>query len=1584
LTDKPNLFSGNYNDLTGKPNLFSGDYNDLTNKPTFTESQILTISNDTIYLTGGSFVKLPTAEGFSGSYNDLTDKPNLFDGNYNSLTNKPNLFSGNYNDLTGKPNLFSGDYNDLTNRPQIPQIPQNVSAFQNDAGYLTSFTESQILTISNDTIFLTGGSFVKLPATDGLDSLVNQVATIQQQLNGMNFECGTSTVKDYDGNEYNTVKIGTQCWIKENLRTTHYSDGTSIDLGSDSSTTTAYRYNPGGNANNVPTQGYLYNWKAVMRNSSSSNMNPSGVQGICPTGWHVPSGSEWTQLDEYVNSQSIFRCEGNSYHIAKALAATSGWNSDNGTCTIGNHPENNNATGFSVLSVGSFHGFGYFNSGYDATFWEATENNEISEGNGESTTAYCRIFAWNREGILGWDNKKFHGYSVRCLRDNNTSADADEPSSLAPVAYSGDYNDLTNKPNLFSGDYNDLTNKPTFTEQQVLTISNDTIFLTGGSFVKLPAISSSDSLANQIAALQQQIDEVNFVCGQSKMRDIDGNVYNTVKIGNQCWAKENLRTTHYADGSSIDLGSDTSSTTAYRYNPGNNTNNVATYGYLYNWSAVMHGARSSDANPSGVQGICPTGWHVPSDKEWEELENYVSSQSQYVCGNASTKIAKALAATSGWSSSNTDCAIGNGLENNNATGFSALPAGFYSSNNYAINFGSYTYIWSTYKSSNRSAHGWTLGTSYTSLEWFSHEIFIGLSVRCLHDSIISPISEQLNSVQEQNAALHQQVADLQQQLDEMTFVCGQSKMHDIDGNAYNTVKIGNQCWMKENLRTTHFSDGTSIPESHDTSSTIAYRYNNTSSSIPLAQRGYHYNWSAVMHGAASSNANPSGVQGICPTGWHVPSEAEWNQLTNYVSSQSRYVCGSTDYGYLYAKALADSTGWDASSTECAIGNDLSTNNATGFSALPVSFRYIDDQYFHVANGEEAYFWSSNKKYFSLSYRYGYVFNLYNGEYYHAFSVRCLRDTLTTTINEQVNSAQNQLEGMNFFVCGTSTVKDYDDNEYNTVKIGNQCWMKDNLRTTHYSDGTSIGLGSDTSSTTAYRYRPGNSSYNVATYGYLYNWAAVMHGAASSNANPSGVQGICPTGWHVPSREEWIQLTDYVSGQSQYVCGNDNNNIAKSLATTTGWANSNVSCAVGNSQEDNNATGLSLLPAGSYQGSYSYFGDRANYWTSLQGDPSNLVIMYTLKFSDANVYRYAANKYDGYSVRCLRDVTSVGEQLQNVSEQLASLASLPIVVTEPAHSVNGGYSNIVTGGTAMRMPSAPAITARGVCWSTSHNPTVNGNHTTNGSGTGSFSAHISGLSAGTTYYIRAYATNSAGTTYGEEVSLTTINCGTTTVTDINDNTYNTVKIGNQCWLKQNLRATSYADGTPITDASNTLARSASTPYFYANFSGINSLDEYYDRGHLYNWAAVMHGESSSMSNPSGVQGPCPNSWHVPSDAEWTQLIDYVSSQSQYLCGSSGTQICKALAYTSGWTEYTGSTCAVGNNQSSNNATGFSAVPAGYFSGSSFGGVGVFAYFWTSTASGGLVRTVYIHNTASSSPTRYSTYGDNAYAVRCIHD
>ena len=221
-----------------------------------------------------------------------------------------------------------------------------------------------------------------------------------------------------------------------------------------------------------------------------------------------------------------------------------------------------------------------------------------------------------------------------------------------------------------------------------------------------------------------------------------------------------------------------------------------------------------------------------------------------------------------------------------------------------------------------------------------------------------------------------------------------------------------------------------------------------------------------------------------------------------------------------------------------------------------------------------------------------------------------------------------------------TVTDIDGNVYNTVQIGNQCWMKENLRTTHYVYNTEIPAGETYSATHPYRYAPDNDEANVAAYGYLYNWTAVMRGAASSETNPSNVQGICPDGWHVPSDAEWTQLTDYVSSQSEYWCGEYEYNIGKALAAATGWYEYDYGCSVGNTQSSNNATGFSALPAGYCYGGYSGFGYNADFWsaTATEEDSSsaytcNLLYNYAGVSSNGGLSTY---KHRGYSVRCLRD------------------------------------------------------------------------------------------------------------------------------------------------------------------------------------------------------------------------------------------------------------------------------------------------------------------------------------------------------------
>ena len=464
---------------------------------------------------------------------------------------------------------------------------------------------------------------------------------------------------------------------------------------------------------------------------------------------------------------------------------------------------------------------------------------------------------------------------------------------------------------------------------------------------------------------------------------------------------------------------------------------------------------------------------------------------------------------------------------------------------------------------------------------------------------------------------------------------------DHEGNVYNTVQIGNQCWTKENMRcTTSPSTGTTILESPGSLASFSGKkaYYAGGSADNTATYGLLYNWNAAVdtfntiYGETSTNTDATNAvsvsfsgyrRGICPQGWHVPSEAEWKLLRAYVGMQSEYLCDNNSMNI--GKALISTTGFNLSSSDCSTGNDPS-NNATGFSAVPANF-YAGSSDYPV--GINVCIWCANENSISTAW---YISINQNPEENAVDkstgrSVRCLRDIgiAGTPEESEIGSADNA-DGES---CGT--VSDYDGNVYNTVQIGTQCWMKENLKTTHYNDGTPIALGNSTSNETAYRYNPNNNSDNVSTYGYLYNWPAVMHGTSGSDHN---VQGICPQGWHVPNCAEWCLLEGYVGTQSEYTCSDNPSYIAKALASTTGWSTSPSTCEVGNSPS-NNTTNFSAVPAGEYKGSFNNFGKAAYFWSASQKSSTNAYHRYlnVKKYIDSDRY---VGKTAGRSVRCLRD------------------------------------------------------------------------------------------------------------------------------------------------------------------------------------------------------------------------------------------------------------------------------------------------------------------------------------------------------------
>ncbi len=217
---------------------------------------------------------------------------------------------------------------------------------------------------------------------------------------------------------------------------------------------------------------------------------------------------------------------------------------------------------------------------------------------------------------------------------------------------------------------------------------------------------------------------------------------------------------------------------------------------------------------------------------------------------------------------------------------------------------------------------------------------------------------------------------------------------------------------------------------------------------------------------------------------------------------------------------------------------------------------------------------------------------------------------------------NIILGGGGFTCGTSTITDSDGNVYNTVLIGDQCWMKANLKTSKYRNGTNIAYpGSNNSSwanntTGAYAWYNNEISWKDS-YGALYNWYAV------NSAN-----GLCPTGWHVPTDAEFTAMTNHLGGQSSA------GGKLKSTRTVPDphprWASPNTGAT-----NESNWTGF---PGGA-RGTTGSFVDLSSYglwWSSTQYAATEAWFR-EMYYLSSSVGRHAdgAKRY-GFSVRCLKD------------------------------------------------------------------------------------------------------------------------------------------------------------------------------------------------------------------------------------------------------------------------------------------------------------------------------------------------------------
>jgi uncharacterized protein (TIGR02145 family) len=279
-----------------------------------------------------------------------------------------------------------------------------------------------------------------------------------------------------------------------------------------------------------------------------------------------------------------------------------------------------------------------------------------------------------------------------------------------------------------------------------------------------------------------------------------------------------------------------------------------------------------------------------------------------------------------------------------------------------------------------------------------------------------------------------------------------------------------------------------------------------------------------------------------------------------------------------------------------------------------------------------------------------------------------------------------------------------------------------------------------------------------------------------------------------------------------------------------------------------------------------------------------------------------------------------------------------------------YLSAITGGN-ISDDGGSEITSRGVCWSTAQSPTTADGKTEDGSGSGAFTSVISGLSPETVYYVRSYAANSAGISYGNEITFTS-----GPLTDVDGNTYNTVTIGNQVWMAENLKVTKLNDGTPIQLLSEDTDWSSTRAPAYTWYDNNESMyGQAY--GAIYNWYAV------------NTNILCPTGWHVPGDEEWTTLTDFLG----------GNEIAGGKLKEGGTKHWTTP------NADATNETGFTALPGGYRSnGGQFYSVENSGYWHTSTAED---ATYVWRRDMSHLHARVDRWNNNkrfGFSVRCLQD
>jgi len=1395
-----------------------------------------------------------------------------------------------------------------------------------------------------------------------------------------------STVTDYEGNVYNTVQIGMQCWMAQNLRSKKYANGNNVPPGNHSNSSVTPYYYEYLVYTSIPfvSRGYYYNWPAAMGGGSSSNAVPSGVQGVCPTGWHIPSDAEWTVLVNYVSCQSTYLCDDNRANIAKALASKNYWNNSTTYCDVGNTIGNNNATGFNAIPAascyGTSNGYAAATAGDIGGFWSSTFYS--------GANSYYFYLSYNKSVVNHATGDKKVGRSVRCVCDQYSTitqtptvtttpatiitqasamlnATSTNPSSETitemgfewKATVNGTYTQVVGEvvDNNYDFTYNltGLTANTSYTYRAFITYGGNTYYGDEITFTTLEVepctIIYSHPAQNGTAYQGSGFNGANYgfetVVGNkiNSVTDYDGNEYPVVQIGSQCWMAENMRCTHspstgtYVVNNQNPYGTIMTYTftgkMARWYNNDSLTFAPLHYGLLYNWNAAVDTYNASYGELS-INTVTSNRVNVT-----------FSGNRQGIC-----PLGWHVPSYSEWNTM-IDFLRNNGyLCNSNSSSIAKVLA---------------------------SKENWT---EYTDS---SYPCFVGYN----------PSTNNITGFKGLPAG-----------------TCSSSF-----GDYGNVARF----WSATQESGSYIN--------------LAYIYNLSYNSASLDGGGYQKSSGNSVRCIRDINDPSNTAQIPAVITGYAESLTETSATMNGTVTNPAYVT-IVAKGFEY-RAFDDTSYIQVSVIDT--GNSF-TSNLTNLSA-GTEYTY---RAFAIYNGNTVY---GVERKFTTS---GGITPTVNTVFPCSVTTAHPAQTGIAYKGNGFGGANYGLESV--VNNKIYSITDYDGNEYPVVQIGSQCWMAENMRCAHspntganivnnqYISGSSLAY--TFSGKMARWYNNSSSTYAPERYGLLYNWNAAVDiyntscGELSISTNiddrvavsfSGNRQGICPLGWHVPSNSDWNTMTDYLRNNG-YLCNTNASSIAKALASIEEWTvytNSDYPCDVGYNKSTNNITGFDALPVGICGSGFADKGNIARFWSATQESSSYIYLAYVnqLNYNSSNLNGGSYQKSSGCSVRCIRDADTSG-----------SVAVDPTLTTFSATDITG-FSATLNG--TVSNPDHVTIDAQGFEWkvsSASSYTVVNATGDT-------MNYALTGLTANTKYTYRAFVTHNGNIFYGNEKEFLTLkpctapathpaqtgssyqgngyngaNYGMETlnengqiifVTDYDGNVYPVVQIGSQCWLPENMRCThSPSTGTYIVD--NQFASGTSTAYtstgkmarWYNNDSLAYASKRY---GLLYNWNAAVdtfnttYGELSVNTNSNNSvsktftvyrQGICPKGWHVPSDKEWNKMEQSVSGsswQNSYgtKTGFRGSHAGK-LAMGDDW--LTSTTQGVPGNYSNGqrNNSGFGALPGGYFS-SGFGDVGNYAYFWSSTQSGSYIYTRYLkYDYAGVSRSTSSSY--IGISVRCLRD